>query len=473
MMRAIKIVWVFLLWGIYYPVQAQNAISVESNQALVTFPSEISFELEVESAATINDISLQYGTNGRSCQTGSARQSVEFEAAKKVAATWEWGLNQAGAIPPGAKIWWQWDVADDAGNTLTTERQEIVLEDGSQDWQAVSQGGVTVYWYGGNDDFGRQMLTIATVSLERLSQEIGITQPEDIQIWIYPTAEAVREAVVNVPEWTGGVAFPEYNITVIGVAPGETAWANEVIPHELSHLVVGIVTFNCRGIRLPTWLDEGLARYAEGEASSGEIAQLQIVLADGKLPSLRSLASGFSAYSDGAGLAYTQSGQAVQFLINQYGPEKMNALLLTMRDGMTIDNALQQVYGFDTNGLDALWREAQGYPATPTSAADVAALQTTPTLVPTLSLGGIPVSAVSATPTLTHTPISSSTSTALPTVSATLLPITATPEPTEVLPTSAVIVENTTSTSWPMWPVWIALGCMGVVGIIFVIRRRG
>ena len=33
--------------------------------------------------------------------------------------------------------------------------------------------------------------------------------------------------------------------------------------HELAHLLVEEVTFNCFG-GLPTWLDEGLAVYAEG-----------------------------------------------------------------------------------------------------------------------------------------------------------------------------------------------------------------
>ena len=34
--------------------------------------------------------------------------------------------------------------------------------------------------------------------------------------------------------------------------------------HELAHLLLAEVTFNCFG-RLPTWLNEGLAVYSEGD----------------------------------------------------------------------------------------------------------------------------------------------------------------------------------------------------------------
>jgi hypothetical protein len=250
----------------------------------------------------------------------------------------------------------------------------------------------------------------------------------------------VQEAIVNVPEWTGGVAFPEYGITVLGVAPGQEGWAAEIVPHEMTQLLEGILTFNCRGVRLPTWLVEGLARFAEGEAEATAVNRLLAGLEAGSLPPLKSLAAGFSAYSDGAGMAYTQSGQVVAYLVELAGPEQMTELLQMMQQGNDVDEALTAVYGFDTAGLDASWRTSLGYVPTPTSAADAAALAATATPVPTIALGGIPQLATavpepSATvpPTNTATPIA-----------------TVTPEPTDA-PTSTpqAVAQNPTSTPLP------------------------
>ncbi len=57
------------------------------------------------------------------------------------------------------------------------------------------------------------------------------------------------------------------------------------------------------------------------------------------------------------------------FLINQYGKDKMIQLLHVFQQGSAYDAALKQVYGFDQDGLDALWRQSLGIQPTQTRAA--------------------------------------------------------------------------------------------------------
>ena len=456
---------------------AQTAITVSQNEALLQFPDTVTFQIEAQSTAVINTVTLIYGTNGRTCQSSGSRQPLEFDADTAVSLNWEWELKRSGSLPPGAQIWWQWEITAADGSTLTTERQEMPVQDDRYTWRDVSGIGVTVHWYRGNTAFGEILLDEADRALERLATDLGVPRPDAVELWVYATSAEVRDALLNVPEWTGGVAFPEYNITVIGVAPGEEAWAAQIIPHELSHLVVGVRTFNCRGIRLPTWLDEGLARFSENNISSTDLEQLDGALANGRLPSLRSLANGFSAYGSSASLSYTQSYAVVRYLVETYGPEQMTALLITMQNGTRIDPALEQVYGFDSNGLDANWRETTGYAATPTSEADSLAAQATPTQVPTLAMLGPPIPRATATPTLPPTTAPSATPTARPTAvptttpspqpsATTAAPATSTPAFTET-PTSA----DTPAANWP----WFTGGAaLIVVFVLFLfIRRRG
>ncbi|MCA9876052.1 MAG: hypothetical protein KC441_20405 [Anaerolineales bacterium] len=468
-----------LVWVTAVPLttQAQSTpITISQNEIEPSFPETIRFRARVEAETAVERVTLRYGTNGRSCQSSGSLQNITFEKGETVEAEWEWELRRSGAIPPGAMVWWQWEVEDADGHTLISDRQEYVVVDSAHTWQTLAAEGLTVSWYRGDETFGQAMLDQSQRSLAYLQDDLGLPQPEMVQLWFYDSASAVRDALVNVPEWTGGVAFPEYGITVLGVAPGEETWAGEIIPHELTHLLEGILTFNCRGVRLPTWLSEGLARHAEGEASAAEVDRLLMALAAGSLPPLKSLASGFSAYSDGAGLAYTQSGQVVAYLVNRDGPEKMTALLQLMQSGENVDAALTAVYGLDTVGLDADWRTSLGYAPTPTSAADAAASALTATPVPTIALGGIPQAATAvpgpapsqtpaptstAVPSPTNTPVSSSSPQAIVAAQT----FTNTP-----VPTPAVVSSTDPSSGSIVW-FWSLGGLLAAAALIFIVLR--
>ena len=90
------------------------------------------------------------------------------------------------------------------------------------------------------------------------------------------------------------------------------------------------------------------------------MAQFDQAKAANQLPSLDSLAGGFSEESDRANLSYTESYSVVNFLIQTYGRDKMTTLLIALRDGATIDAALQSAYSLDTNGLEDAWRTSIG-----------------------------------------------------------------------------------------------------------------
>jgi hypothetical protein len=176
------------------------------------------------------------------------------------------------------------------------------------------------------------------------------------------------------------MAFPEHNVVIIGISQRDLAWGRSTIAHELTHVLVGHLTFSCLG-DVPTWLNEGLAVYSEGGLDSASESQLNEAIQSDQLLTVRSLSGGFSEVPSKAYLSYSQSYSLVKFLIETYGQDKMNSLLITLRDGTTIDNALLKVYGFDVEGLEDAWRGAIGAP--PRSASAQPTAQPTPTFVPT------------------------------------------------------------------------------------------
>jgi hypothetical protein len=142
--------------------------------------------------------------------------------------------------------------------------------------------------------------------------------------------------------------------------------------------------------------------YSEGGLDPASQQQLDDAIRDNTLLTVRSLSSGFSEVADKAYLSYSQSYSVARFLIESYGQEKMTSLLVSLRDGLTTEEALMQTYGFNVDGLEDAWRAAIGAQPRPVAAQPTA--QPSPTFVPTI----IPMGGVAVVQQVTPTPIPTS-----------------------------------------------------------------
>jgi hypothetical protein len=221
---------------------------------------------------------------------------------------------------------------------------------------------------------------------------MGIELQQDVQIFIYGSAADMRDAVVYVQDWAGGVAFGEYGVILIGVPPSIAEdWGRRTVRHELAHLVLGQFGRSCVGGGRPTWLEEGLATYAEGAPDETTLADISRGVEEDAFFPVRSLAGAFPAHGGGASLAYSQSYSLVAYLLEDDGQAQLQELILALAAGRSTDAALEAAYGVDTDGLEAGWRSAVGAPerapqptATPQTAAQV------PTIVPLSGLEDVP-----------------------------------------------------------------------------------
>lgn len=374
-----------LLFGRQTGVYAQSfAPTIVRNEATVQFPEQVTFQLQFD--GQVADAVLTYDVVQVSCLEANAQVPVEIEGNRL---EWTWVMSRSGNPPPGAVLWWEWTLTDSAGSTFTTPRQTITLTDDRFDWRTVSAENIRLNWYAG-DDVGPLLLDAAAAGLRQLQDEMGIELQTEVQFYIYGSSQDMRDAVLYIQDWAGGVAFGEYNTILMGVPPNIAAdWGRTTVRHELAHLVIGQFGASCVGGRRPTWLNEGLAVYAEGQPDSGTTADIENGIRNNQFEPLRSLNGAFPAHNDAAGMAYSQSYSVVDFMLTTYGQEKMQDLILTLADGEGYDDALALVYGMNVDGLETAWRAAIGAPPrqipptpTPLSAASV------PTAVPI----GAPVS---------------------------------------------------------------------------------
>ncbi len=337
-------------------VQARSGLTVLDSSAQAEFPASLSFNLSAESNVDITDIRLHYAVDRVSFARVTSEVYIEFVPGSAVDASWTWDMRKMGGLPPGSSVGYWWTVEDASGSRVETAPVRLRFDDNRYSWHSLVEGGVTIYWYEGDESFAGEIMLAAQQALVRLADDTGAELESPVRLYIYDSAWDLQGAMIYPQEWTGGVAFTRYNTIAIGIAQGDFQWGKRAVAHELTHLVIYQMTLNPYA-GLPTWLDEGLAMHTEGALDPQFVGYLKGAIAENGLISVRSLASPFSAYAGKAVLAYAQSQSLVEFLISNYGQSKMLELLDTFREGSGYDAALEKVYGFDMDGLDALWRD--------------------------------------------------------------------------------------------------------------------
>ena len=112
---------------------------------------------------------------------------------------------------------------------------------------------------------------------ERIIADIGVDFPEKTEIRLCPTIEAFREAQPSgtwIPLWAAGVAYPAENVIVLRsprAVKGGRIDVVDVFAHEFSHIALGRAL---AGVRIPVWLNEGLAIYEAREWTFSRISVL-------------------------------------------------------------------------------------------------------------------------------------------------------------------------------------------------------
>jgi hypothetical protein len=382
-MKRFTILFLFTLYISVTVVKAQET-AVTRNEAIVDFPNQVTFELDLADGSQVVDAVLTYDVEKFSCL--DVPSTVPVAVADSTIA-WEWILTRSGNLPPGTTIWWEWTLTAADGSQFTTPRQTMTLIDDRYEWREIEEEGIHLYWYEG-DSVGPTLLDASVSGLQRLESEMGIQLQDEVQIFIYGSSEAMREALLYVQEWAGGAAFPEYNTILMGVEPQQVvSWGLDAVPHELAHLVVGQFGRSCVGGSLPTWLNEGLAMVAEGDPSEDTLADLNNGIRNNAFEPLRSLNGSFAADHGAAGMSYSQSYSVVEYMLGTYGAKKMQVLITAIVEGMGYDEALTAVYNLTVDSLEQEWRAAIGAPPRP--------IPPTPTpiqaaAVPTYALSGLP-----------------------------------------------------------------------------------
>ena len=339
------------------PVESATSDIALASSVQISYPTSITFQIEARSSASIIQLRLYYVVDRQNYASVVSESWPAFNPATSIVTQWIWDMRKS-SLPPGARVEYWWAALDAAGGTAETEHFLLEFSDDRYEWQSINDGPVTLFWYSGSDLFANSLMDAAIEGLTRIENNTGAVPQGDVRIYIYASAQDLQDANLFAPQWEGGVNFTGYGIIAIGVSTSRLEYGKRAVPHELTHWVVDQITFNNYGAGLPIWLEEGLATYGEGTLSPDYQYALDNAIRNNKLISVRSLSSPFSAIPEEAYISYGESNSIVTFLIENYGKDNMKKLLSIFQQGSDYDEALQQVYGFDQDGLDVLWRQS-------------------------------------------------------------------------------------------------------------------
>lgn len=353
--RLLSALLLCLAWLVLWAPPAAHArsnVQVLASDAQATFGSDVVFSLVASSPDTISEVDLLYGTT-----RGDGMTIVPLAVTPAQQIDVQHTLDtRIFYLPPGVELRYRWLIRDAAGNEYESAEQTLVYEDTRFNWQQRSERGITVYWYAGGDAFGEELIGTATRTLDRLEAELDATISDPIKIYIYANGQDMRGALrSNSVEWVGGQAFPGLGIVLGMVAPGNVAEVRRIVPHELSHQVLHQVLDNPYG-GWPLWFDEGLAVYNQETPDVAFAPLLDDAARAGTLIPLEALAASFPADTERALLSYAQSHSVVVYIVEEYGLLKLAALSNQFRQAVTVETAVQEVFGMSVDELDAAWR---------------------------------------------------------------------------------------------------------------------
>ncbi|HEY6285176.1 MAG TPA: peptidase MA family metallohydrolase [Ktedonobacteraceae bacterium] len=339
-----------------------NPISVTSRTYSEDFPYYIDLKASVtDTAGTINQASivLTFSAGGES-ETHSVPLSKTGNA---LVVSWREDTSHGHFIPPGVQVYYQWEFWDNANNTFTDAQQQFTMIDTRFNWQHLKQGMLQVNWYNRPLDFGQFVLEKASANIQNISDTLGGSLNQPINLWIYASDQEFHGSLApGSYEWVGGEALPLLHEASIVILDTNDYTLVRDMPHELTHLVFHQLI--AQGITAPTWFDEGLAVYNQTFREPELNARWEKALASQSLLRLSQISDNFPANADQAYLAYAQSYNLLDYMYQTFGKPKMVLIIKLMNNPQTtFDQDLKQALGVDELHLENQWRLSYGQSA--------------------------------------------------------------------------------------------------------------
>ncbi len=315
------------------------------------FGEEIRFQGAIQSPARITDSVLFIRP------FGADTRLINFETGPGGLINQTYSLSDSvlGAFTP-VEYWYQ--VKLDTGEESSSPVYSFLYEDNRFNWQRMETDTFKLAWASGDLGFGQTLMNAAEDSLTTAQSILPVDSVSPLRIYAYPSASELQSAIklASLP-WAAGHANPDISVILISIAPGPDARAEmeRQLPHEIMHILEYQVTGTSYN-RVPKWLLEGLASFAELYPNPDYQRVLQNAVETESLVPMVVYCDSFPRDLSGAMLAYAQSSSFVRFLHQNYGSTGITSLLTQYKDGFGCEAGVQAALGTSLTEIEGRWQ---------------------------------------------------------------------------------------------------------------------
>lgn len=194
----------------------------------------------------------------------------------------------------------------------------------------------------------RKIERICREETPRIAAELGLERMEPVEILVINDVGPYNEALGGeLPRWGIAFAIMEENRILVDVNRATREWnsLDEVVPHELSHL---LVHQRVPGVRMPIWFLEGLAQWQAREWNAVDQWQLMQGIWSGTAPRLLDMTWRYPKIEARAQDAYRVSYAGFTELFAEAGFDDLPVLLAAVEDARSFDRGFAAHFGYST-----------------------------------------------------------------------------------------------------------------------------
>jgi tetratricopeptide (TPR) repeat protein len=186
-------------------------------------------------------------------------------------------------------------------------------------------------------ELAREVLRALEMHFAAIESEFNYTPPDPIGVILY-TGQAFAD-ITRAPGWVGALNDGRIRVPVQGLT-SLTPELSRVLRHELTHSFIQQKTHS----RAPTWLQEGLAQWMEGQRSKDNAAVLVQVYDEKQAITLGQLEGSWMQLSAPiAQYAYAWALANVEYLVQADGMGDVERILNRIAEGSTTEEAVREV----------------------------------------------------------------------------------------------------------------------------------
>ena len=329
---------------------AEASVRVLHSEAEVRFPDEVVFRLEAESEEKITNVKLHYRFVNLST---TSYAYPEFRQSNRVDASYRLQTGGSSYVPAGATIEYFYEFTNANGRRSRTEPAIVEYLDPRYDWRTVRTENLLVVYH---DRRERDVLAAARVvdrHLAGLKDLLGMQSARPVKAVILSSRSEAQRSFPFVSQTAhdshlfGGFAYGEYGLFLLGGLDPDG------MTHEAVHVMVH-EALESPYLKMPAWLNEGLAMYFEPRERHS-VSLVSRAVRSGDAPPLRYMYS-IPGQPGAVRLFYAHARNVVTYMIDELGRERMTALLRALNSGSEIDEAVRTAYGISLDELDQRWR---------------------------------------------------------------------------------------------------------------------